>query len=90
MESLASCALLETDSLLHGLDGNKDIADEASKQSISNHQRESVPLVSSCIEAGCYSTTIDIAGFPSSRRSKVFECTVCLRGVHDSVRNIKC
>ncbi|XP_069647916.1 centrosomal protein of 63 kDa isoform X4 [Haliaeetus albicilla] len=44
MESLALGALLGTDSLLHVLDGNKDFADEASKQSISNHQRESVPL----------------------------------------------
>ncbi|XP_010142501.1 PREDICTED: centrosomal protein of 63 kDa, partial [Buceros rhinoceros silvestris] len=43
-ESLASRILLETDSLLHGLDGNKDIANEASKHSISNHQRESVSL----------------------------------------------
>lgn len=85
MESLASCTLLETDSLLCGLDGNKDIADEASKQSVSNHQRESVSLVSSCIEAGCYSTATDIAGFPSGRSSKVFECMVWLRGVHDSV-----
>ncbi|NXH17741.1 CEP63 protein, partial [Bucco capensis] len=41
------CALgtsLQTDSLLHVLDGNKDFADEASKQSMSNHQRESMPL----------------------------------------------
>ncbi|KAM6198736.1 centrosomal protein of 63 kDa isoform 2-T2 [Sarcoramphus papa] len=44
MESLALGALLGTDSLLHVLDGNKDFADEASKQSVSNHQRESVPL----------------------------------------------
>ncbi|XP_052660699.1 centrosomal protein of 63 kDa isoform X2 [Harpia harpyja] len=44
MESLALGALLGMDSLLHVLDGNKDFADEASKQSISNHQRESVPL----------------------------------------------
>ncbi|NXJ49165.1 CEP63 protein, partial [Spizaetus tyrannus] len=43
MESLALGALLGMDSLLHVLDGNKDFADEASKQSISNHQRESVP-----------------------------------------------
>ncbi|NXN59496.1 CEP63 protein, partial [Rynchops niger] len=43
-ESLAMGTLLGTDSLLHVLDGNKDFADEASKQSISNHQRESVPL----------------------------------------------
>ncbi|XP_042656839.1 centrosomal protein of 63 kDa isoform X4 [Tyto alba] len=43
-ESLALGALLGTDSLLHVLDGNKDLADESSKQSISNHQRESVPL----------------------------------------------
>ncbi|KFW06711.1 Centrosomal protein of 63 kDa [Fulmarus glacialis] len=43
-ESLALGALLGTDSLLHVLDGKKDFADEASKQSISNHQRESVPL----------------------------------------------
>ncbi|KAM9543643.1 centrosomal protein of 63 kDa isoform 4-T5 [Guaruba guarouba] len=31
-------------SLFHVVDGNKDFADEASQQSISNHQRESVPL----------------------------------------------
>ncbi|NXV50529.1 CEP63 protein, partial [Uria aalge] len=43
-ELLAMGASLGTDSLLHVLDGNKDFADEASKQSISNHQRESVPL----------------------------------------------
>ncbi|KFP89657.1 Centrosomal protein of 63 kDa, partial [Apaloderma vittatum] len=43
MESLAS-GLLGTDSLLHVLDGNKDFEDEASKQSVSHHQRESVPL----------------------------------------------
>ncbi|NWU57479.1 CEP63 protein, partial [Dromas ardeola] len=43
-ESLAMATSLGTDSLLHVLDGNKDFADEASKQSISNHQRESVPL----------------------------------------------
>lgn len=52
MESLALGALLGTDSLLHVLDGNKDFAGEASKQPISNDQRESVPLVSSCIEVG--------------------------------------
>ncbi|NXR04899.1 CEP63 protein, partial [Sagittarius serpentarius] len=44
MESLALGTLLGTDSLLHVLDGNKDFADEASKQSLSNNQRESVPL----------------------------------------------
>ncbi|NXJ32354.1 CEP63 protein, partial [Ciconia maguari] len=44
MESPALGALLGTDSLLHVLDGNKDFADEASKQSISNDQREPVPL----------------------------------------------
>ncbi|KAM6388902.1 centrosomal protein of 63 kDa isoform 1-T2 [Pluvialis apricaria] len=44
MESLALGASLGTDSLLDVLDGNKDFADEASKQSISNHERESVPL----------------------------------------------
>ncbi|NXW31646.1 CEP63 protein, partial [Phaetusa simplex] len=43
-ESLAMGASVGTDSLLHVLDGNKDFADEASKQSTSNHQRESVPL----------------------------------------------
>ncbi|XP_030899528.2 centrosomal protein of 63 kDa isoform X2 [Melopsittacus undulatus] len=31
-------------SLFHVLDGDKDFADKASQQSISNHQRESVPL----------------------------------------------
>ncbi|KAM6326564.1 centrosomal protein of 63 kDa isoform 3-T3 [Podargus strigoides] len=44
MESLALGALLGTDPLLHVLDGDKDFADEASKQSMSNDQRESVPL----------------------------------------------
>ncbi|NXC67518.1 CEP63 protein, partial [Anhinga anhinga] len=44
VDSLASGALPGTDSLLHVLDGNKDFADEASKRSISNDQRESVPL----------------------------------------------
>ncbi|NWQ98736.1 CEP63 protein, partial [Burhinus bistriatus] len=44
VESLALGTSLETDSLLRVLDGNKDFADEASKQSILNHQRESVPL----------------------------------------------
>ncbi|NXO00716.1 CEP63 protein, partial [Rhinopomastus cyanomelas] len=39
-----SSASLGMDSLLHGLDGNKDFPDEASEQFISNHQRESVPL----------------------------------------------
>ncbi|NXG93104.1 CEP63 protein, partial [Stercorarius parasiticus] len=43
MELLAMGTSLGTDSLLHVLDGNKDFADEASKQSISSHQRESVP-----------------------------------------------
>lgn len=85
MESLALGALLGTDSLLHVLDGNKDFADEASKQSISNHQRESVPLVSSCIEAGCYSAAEDIAGFSSGKRSQIFECMTWLHGVYDSV-----
>ncbi|NXI60483.1 CEP63 protein, partial [Chloroceryle aenea] len=41
-ESLASATFVGTDSLLHALDGNEKFADEASKQSISNHQRESV------------------------------------------------
>ncbi|XP_064313216.1 centrosomal protein of 63 kDa isoform X2 [Phalacrocorax carbo] len=44
MDSLTLGALLGTDSLLHVLDGNKESADETSKQSISNDQRESVPL----------------------------------------------
>uniref|UniRef100_A0A8C3PLQ8 Centrosomal protein 63 n=1 Tax=Calidris pygmaea TaxID=425635 RepID=A0A8C3PLQ8_9CHAR len=43
-ESFALSASLGTDFLLHVLGGNKDFADEASKQPISNHQRESVPL----------------------------------------------
>ncbi|KFV47917.1 Centrosomal protein of 63 kDa [Gavia stellata] len=43
-ESLALGALLGTDSLLHVLDGNKDFAEASSKQSVSNDQRESVPL----------------------------------------------
>ncbi|NXU53307.1 CEP63 protein, partial [Turnix velox] len=45
-ESPAADASLETDSLLHVLDGNKDLADEASEQSILSNQRESVPLCS--------------------------------------------
>ncbi|KAM9231356.1 centrosomal protein of 63 kDa [Leptosomus discolor] len=44
MESLALGALLGMDSLVPVLDGNKNFADEASEQSISDHQRESVPL----------------------------------------------
>ncbi|XP_068810986.1 centrosomal protein of 63 kDa isoform X1 [Struthio camelus] len=44
VESLASGALLGADSLLLVLDGNKDFADEASRQSISSLQRESLPL----------------------------------------------
>ncbi|NXW42674.1 CEP63 protein, partial [Nyctiprogne leucopyga] len=44
VESLALGTLLETDSLLHVLDGNKDFKNETSKQSLSNDQRESVPL----------------------------------------------
>lgn len=77
-ESLAMGTSLGTDSLLHVLDGNKDFADEASKQSTSNHQRESVPLVSGCVEAGCYSTAEDRAGFSSGKRSQVFACVICL------------
>ncbi|NXD82053.1 CEP63 protein, partial [Halcyon senegalensis] len=42
VESLPSATFLGTDSLLHVLDGNENFADEASKQSVSNHQRESV------------------------------------------------
>lgn len=83
MEPLALGALMGTDSLLPVLDGNKDFADEASKQS--NDQRESVPLVSSCIEAGCHPTAEDIAGFSSGKRSRIFECMVCLRGAYDSL-----
>ncbi|XP_068277267.1 centrosomal protein of 63 kDa isoform X4 [Nyctibius grandis] len=44
VESLALGTFLGMDSLLHELDGNKDFAAEASKRSISNDQRESVPL----------------------------------------------
>ncbi|NXW95149.1 CEP63 protein, partial [Alopecoenas beccarii] len=44
VESFALSALVETDSLLRGLDENDDFADETSKQSGSNNQRESVPL----------------------------------------------
>ncbi|NXJ67608.1 CEP63 protein, partial [Rostratula benghalensis] len=43
-ESLALGSSLGTDYFLRVLDGNKDFADEASKQPITNHQRESVPL----------------------------------------------
>ncbi|NXG76411.1 CEP63 protein, partial [Baryphthengus martii] len=41
-ESFPSATFLGTDCLLHELGGNKDFADEASKQSVSNQQRESV------------------------------------------------
>ncbi|XP_030349989.1 centrosomal protein of 63 kDa isoform X4 [Strigops habroptila] len=44
MDSLSLGTLPGMVSLFHVLDGNKDFADEASQQSISNHQRESVPL----------------------------------------------
>ncbi|OPJ79300.1 centrosomal protein of [Patagioenas fasciata monilis] len=44
LESFALSTLVETDSLLRGLDGNDDFADETFTQSRSNHQRESVPL----------------------------------------------
>ncbi|XP_010169192.1 centrosomal protein of 63 kDa isoform X1 [Antrostomus carolinensis] len=44
VESFALGTLLGTDSLLHVLDGNKDFENETSKQSLSNDQRESVPL----------------------------------------------
>ncbi|NWQ64804.1 CEP63 protein, partial [Neopipo cinnamomea] len=37
-------ALLGAEPLLHVVDGNKDFADEASKQPVLNHQRESLPL----------------------------------------------
>lgn len=43
-----------TDSLVLVLDDGKDLPDGASKQS--NHEQESVPLVSSSIEAFCHST----------------------------------
>ena len=79
MEPLALDALLGMDSLLHELDGNKDF--EASKQSTSNNQRESVPLVSGCVKAGCYSTAEDIAGFSFGKRSQIFVCMVWLHGV---------
>ncbi|NWU07734.1 CEP63 protein, partial [Cephalopterus ornatus] len=39
-----SPAVLGAEPSLHAVDGNKDFADEASKQPVSNHQRESVPL----------------------------------------------
>ncbi|NXM08382.1 CEP63 protein, partial [Tyrannus savana] len=39
-----SPALLGAEPSLHMVDGNKDFADEASKQPVSNNQRESVPL----------------------------------------------
>ncbi|KFQ47755.1 Centrosomal protein of 63 kDa [Nestor notabilis] len=44
IESLSLGTLPGMVSLFHVLDGNKDFAEEASQQSISNHQRESVPL----------------------------------------------
>ncbi|XP_051481893.1 centrosomal protein of 63 kDa isoform X5 [Apus apus] len=44
MESSALGAVLGVDSLLHVLDGNKDFAGEAPKQSILDEQRASVPL----------------------------------------------
>ncbi|NXY91118.1 CEP63 protein, partial [Alcedo cyanopectus] len=42
MESLASATFLGTHSSLHGLAGNENFANEPSKQSVSNHLRESV------------------------------------------------
>ncbi|NWT02986.1 CEP63 protein, partial [Mionectes macconnelli] len=39
-----SPALLGAEASLHVVDGNKDFADEASKQPVSNHGRESMPL----------------------------------------------
>ncbi|XP_009699976.1 PREDICTED: centrosomal protein of 63 kDa [Cariama cristata] len=44
MESLALGTLQGMDPLLNVVDGNKDFTDEASKQSISDHERESLPL----------------------------------------------
>ncbi|XP_064373142.1 centrosomal protein of 63 kDa isoform X3 [Dromaius novaehollandiae] len=44
VESLGSGALLEADSLLLVLDGNTGFTDETSRQSVSNLQRESMPL----------------------------------------------
>lgn len=51
-----SRAQLAAESVLHVVDENKDFADEASKQPVSNHHRESVFLVSSCTGASCCST----------------------------------
>ncbi|KFP33905.1 Centrosomal protein of 63 kDa [Colius striatus] len=44
LESLALGTSLEADTLHQVLDGSKDFSDETSKQSMSNHQRESVLL----------------------------------------------
>ncbi|XP_030312308.1 centrosomal protein of 63 kDa [Calypte anna] len=44
MESSALASLLGTDSVLHVQDGNKDFADEASKQPMPDDQRDSMPL----------------------------------------------
>lgn len=57
----APSALHGTDPLVLVLDDGEDFPDGASKQS--NHEQESVPLVSGCIEAFCHSTTGDATEF---------------------------
>lgn len=69
-----SCASLGAKYVLHVVDENKDFADEASKQPVSNHHRESVFLVSNCTGASCCSAAENRAGFSSGRRRQAFEC----------------
>lgn len=69
-----SRAWLGAESVLCAVDGNKDFADEASKQLASNHHRESVFSVSSCTGASCCSTAENRAGFSSGKRRQAFEC----------------
>lgn len=72
--TLAAGALQGTDSLLLVLDDGKGFPDAASRQS--NHEQESVPLVSSCIEAFCHSATGDATEFPCVKR--IFESVICV------------
>lgn len=77
--TLASDSLQGTDSSLFVVDDSTGFPDGASKKRIANHQRESVPLVSSCIEAVCHSAADNISGF-SSDKIHIFESMICLCG----------
>lgn len=65
-----------TDSLVLVLDDGKDFPDGASKQS--NHEQESVPLVSSSIEAFCHSTAGNATEFCYGKRRQICLCGVWL------------